>query len=131
MLKHTNSAFRRLYHGGYWLLGPEAQSIGEEGVLSLQAYRALAELSMELGEPRFPIHSKFHMLWHCFRRLENHGGLEWVESPLSDSCQMDETFIGVISRYSRRVSPLSTVLRTYDVYFTSLAEHWRPPAEQP
>ena len=38
-VKHMNSTFRRLYHGGYWLSGPEAQSIGEEGVLSLQAYR--------------------------------------------------------------------------------------------
>lgn len=36
---------------------------------------------------------------------------------------MDEAFIGVVSRISRRVSPASTVRRTIDVYLTMVQNH--------
>lgn len=48
---------------------------------------------------------------------------EWIENPLADSTQMDEAFIGVVSRISRRVSPASTVRRTIDVYLTMVQKH--------
>ena len=47
----------------------------------------------------------------------------WLENPIVDSCQIDESFAGIISRYSRRVSPKITVRRTYDLYLTALKRH--------
>ena len=47
----------------------------------------------------------------------------WHENPIVDSCQIDESFAGIISRYSRRVSPKIMVRRTYDLYLTALKRH--------
>ena len=120
-----NEVFRRLFHAGYWLSSQEALAVSYAGLTSLRAYRRLAALSLEALEPRFPLHSKYHMLWHTFRFMQQQSHLPWQESPLADSCQMDEGFIGVISRYSRRVSPKATIERTLDVYLAALHDAWR------
>ena len=44
-----------------------------------------------------------------------------MENPLVDSTQLDEAFIGVVARISRRVAPMATVHRTYDVLFNGIA----------
>lgn len=125
-LRSSNDAFRSLYRAGFWLRSHEAASIARSGLTSLRCYRLLAEKSMACGEPRFPLHSKYHMLYHTWRFLEKGSErLDWIESPLSDNCQMDEGFIGVLSRISRRVSPSATIERTLDVYLTALADQWR------
>ena len=49
--------------------------------------------------------------------------LRWLENPIVDSCQIDESFAGITSKYSRRVSPKITVRRTYDLYLTALKRH--------
>ena len=48
---------------------------------------------------------------------------EWIENPLTDSTQMDEAFIGVVSRISRRVAASATISRTIDVYLTLVQKH--------
>ena len=71
-----------------------------------------------------PLFSQPHMLHHTFRFLERHApNLGYMESPLADSCQQDETFVGIISRYSRRASPKSTIDRTLDLYLAALRKH--------
>ena len=118
-----NAAMRLLYRGGAWLPSFDAGVIAKCGLQHLRAYKALARMSVDMREPRFPIHCKAHMLNHTFRFLEvGAAQLEYIESPLSDSCQLDESFIGMVSRYSRRVSPRMTIQRTYDVYITSLRQ---------
>lgn len=90
----------------------------------LRAQNRLAELSLQRLQPRYPLHCKPHMLHHTFKFLkvlsETH---HWCESPLVDATQIDESFVGVISRFSRRVSPRLTVHRTYDIYLASLRRH--------
>ena len=124
MRRKMNEAMRMLYRGGYWLPSSDSCAIARCGLLHLRAYRRCADLSFACREPRFPIHCKAHMLHHTFRFLERHGpNLGYMESPLADSCQQDETFVGIISRYSRRVSPKSTIDRTLDLYLTALRKH--------
>ncbi len=48
---------------------------------------------------------------------------EWIENPLTDSTQMDEAFIGVVSRISRRVAASATIPRAIDVYLTLVQKH--------
>lgn len=124
--RSANAALRQLYRSGAWLPAATAAAVGKDFMLHLRAYKRLAEESMRLREPRYPVHSKMHMLCHSFRFLiqwsRSHA---WIENPLTDSTQMDEAFVGVIARFSRRVSPKMTVHRTYDLYLTSLDNHLR------
>ena len=122
--RSINSVFRQLYRLGAWLSSEKASSISEEGLLMLRAQNRLAEISLERLEPRFPLHCKPHMLYHSFKFLKLFSQThQWCESPLVDATQIDESFIGVISRFSRRVSPRLTVCRTYDLYLASLRRH--------
>ncbi|CAK9011370.1 unnamed protein product [Durusdinium trenchii] len=124
--KSINSCMRKLYGAGAWLRDDEAAGIAADGLCACRGYRALATESLERGEPRFPLHSKFHMLVHTFRNMElDARKLTWQESPMCDNCQMDEGFVGQLARYSRRVSPKSTIHRMLDVYLTSLWRLWR------
>jgi hypothetical protein len=120
-----NRAMRNLYRSGAWLHSSDASPLAHSGLTSCRAYRRLADLSLELAEPRFPMHPKFHMLVHTFRFMQlDAARVEWQESPLCDSCQMDEGFVGQLARYSRRVSPKTTAHRTLDLYLTSLWRLW-------
>lgn len=65
-LKNANSLFRTLFSAGAWLDGAQAREVGEQGLLLLRCYWNLAKLSLEKKEPRYPIHPKFHMLYHHF-----------------------------------------------------------------
>ena len=125
VLQSINKAFRKLYHGGVWLSKADAFEIGDLGLTALRGYLKLATVSMEMGEPRCPLYPKYHMLLHQFWWLIwASARVEWIESPLTDSCQMCEGFIGHLSRYSRRVSPNATINRTVDLYLVSLWRHW-------
>ena len=118
-----NAAMRLLFRGGAWLKQAEAATIARHGLLHLRAYKMCARLSLSQRQPRFPIHGKNHMLIHTFRFLQLWSkDLDWIESPLCDSTQMDESFIGIVSRLSRRVSPKATIQRTYDLYMTLLKQ---------
>ena len=61
---------------------------------------------VSLGQPGYPLYPNFHMLlhqfyWLCWRADK----VDRVESPLADGCQVDEGFVCVAARLSRRVSP--------------------------
>lgn len=122
MLQVINAVFRELFSRGAWLRTHEAEMVGAWGLQALRFYHELAERCAAACQPRFPVHPKFHALWHIFYTLQEGAAknLKWVESPMCDSCQQDETFVGIISRYSRRVSPKQTIWRTIDLYRTSL-----------
>ena len=126
-VKSINQAFRVCFSAGVWLRAAEAAEAAKCGLLSLRAYRLLADKSLQRNEPRYPLHSKYHMLCHAWRNLQQaiQRGCIYIENPLTDSCQQDESFVGIISRYSRRVSPKQTIWRTLDIYLTSLWSRWR------
>ena len=124
-LRSVNAAFRLLYRSGCWLPAHVAKTVGDNGLLALQAYQKLAERSLSWGEPRYPLYPKYHMLLHQFFKLIwDSQTLEWVESPMVDCCQQCEGFVGEVSRMSRRVSPKATISRALDVYFIALWKQW-------
>lgn len=120
-----SAALRSLYSAGAWLKSEEAVQIGDHGVTALRSISKCAELSVQSRDALFPLHAKIHMMYHQFTFLQQHSKLvNWVESPLTDECQQDETFVGIVSRLSRRVSPKSTIHRCLDLYFCLLQKHW-------
>lgn len=125
VLKNMNEAFALLYRAGVWLPSTLALQISRLGLTAMRGYAKLADISLRLKEPRFPLYPKYHMMLHIFYFLEwRSAKAEFVENPLTDCCQIDESFIGIVARLSRRVSPKATVRRTVDLYLTSLWKHW-------
>eukprot|EP00438_Fugacium_kawagutii_P036395 Skav205824 [mRNA] locus=scaffold870:37881:38372:+ [translate_table: standard] len=125
VLKSINKAFHILYKSGAWLPAETAREVGQLGLRALRGIAKLADVSLQLGQPRFALYPKFHMLLHQFYWLvERADQSEWQESPLNDCCQIDESFIGSVSRMSRRVAPMATVNRTVDVYLASIWKLW-------
>ena len=120
----TNQALRILYKSGVWLPSETGKTVARLGLRSLRAYKRLADLHVQLALPRFPIHTKFHQLFHTYRKVEKSSLVhEWTESPLIDACQQDEAFVGILSRFSRRVGPMATIDRTIDVYRLALHDY--------
>ena len=124
-----NAVFKTLYRGGVWLPAATARDVGEKGLQALRGYAKLANASLQLGQPRYALYPKFHMLLHQFYwLLWRADKTDWVESPLTDGCQVDEGFIGVVARLSRRVSPKQTIDRTIDLYLMTIWKGWQDAA---
>lgn len=64
-----NAAMRLLYRGGAWLPSADARAISQHGLQHLRSVSKCAQLSLTMRQPRFPIHSKMHMLHHTFQFL--------------------------------------------------------------
>ena len=106
---NMNRVLRLLYYGGAWLHRLEATEISSLGLTFLRAYVKVARICLATKESRFPIHNKYHILFHAFHLMKCWAAkAEWQENPLVDSCQQDEAFVGI---YSRRVSPKATIER--------------------
>ncbi|CAE7301043.1 unnamed protein product, partial [Symbiodinium sp. CCMP2592] len=116
-----NRAFRLSYQGGYWLSSDEARSIGLSGLRCLQSYAKLAFVTLQQSRSRYPMMPKSHYLHHCWREIilaaKRHA---WVRSPLATSVQMDEDFVGHMSRMSRRVGNQQLMLRTLQRYLVAV-----------
>lgn len=125
VLVSINTVFQKLYRNGVWMPAAESQEVGALGIRALQGYSKLASACLQKGQPRYPLYPKFHLLLHQFWWLQwKAKEVSWVENPMCDNCQIDESFIGVISRFSRRVSPKMTIDRTLDMYLMSLRKCW-------
>lgn len=125
-VQSMNEMFRFLYRGGVWLDKAMASKISGLGLKALRCYHELASIHVEMRLPRFPVHPKFHMLYHTFRFVELSGERNmWTESPAVDMCSQDESFVGIVSRWSRRVSNGATIDRTWDLYLACLHERWQ------
>lgn len=119
--KNFNRFFEKLYSCGAWLHPDESGQLAAWGLVALRAQHKLATLSVQMREPRFPLHCKTHMTFHMCRIMSMYSEKRiFCESLLVDGCQICESFVGIVSRYSRRVSPRATIERTLDIYLTSL-----------
>lgn len=67
--RSMNAAMRLLYRGGAWLPSADAAAISQHGLQHLRSVYKCAQLSLTMRQPRFPIHSKMHMLHHTFQFL--------------------------------------------------------------
>ena len=98
----------------------------------LRASARLAVLSSQLHEHRFPVTPKHHMLFHIVHTV---GWMVDVSgkglNPVSESCAMDEDFIGHLCRISRSVSPRLACLRTVERYRLWCHDVWHSLSSQP
>ena len=106
-----NTVMASLYQEGFYIRAFKAERIAKLWLLYLQKYTLAAHICYSRGLRRFALVPKHHYLHHgCIRLLrEAQKALRdsdgWAISPLGESVQMEEDFIGRPSRMSRRVNP--------------------------
>lgn len=106
--------FRVLYKQPLWVKPEIAKSVFSDGLIFLKAYHWLATRSFELEVASFKMVPKFHAWHHVLLTIQQQldDGVPAVLNPLFSLCEMDEDFVGVVSRTSRRVSGKTCHIRT-------------------
>ena len=110
--------FRLLYRNGLCLEYDLAQKCCNEGAIFQRAYSWMQKHCFHDGKFRFSAKPKLHY-WHETLQdlhISLAKGCEFILSPCMDICEQDESFIGHVSRQSRRVSIRTNHNRTIQRY---------------
>ena len=111
--KAMNTALVVMFAEGFWIRSHKGQKIARWLLWFLDQYQKAARLSFLAGRSRFAIVPKAHFIHHLpLDMLSECARSKWCRNPLATSCQMQESFIGIPSRVSRRVSIRLAHLRT-------------------
>ena len=112
-----------LHHHGLWLPRACAQKLYASILTALRGYAYLGRAAIGYGIRSFIIKPKHHALHHVAYRLKLQlfQGSELILSPQAFSCDVNEDFIGRISRLSRRVSIKLCDLRVCQRYHLKIA----------
>ena len=103
----ANRCFHLLYEAGFWMPASAASEAGEHGMRFCMLMLGL--LGLRCRRPiKIPMVPKSHYLHHSFRALVLAArSCKFVVNALATSVQLDEDFIGKVSRVSRRVGSIS------------------------
>ena len=108
-----DDGLRLLYSFELWLPRQVAMQIADKGLAFLRLNGRAAAYSHENNLGLFLFMPNLHRLHHIWVEVRRQAqATQWVLSPLSLSCQVDEDYIGRPARLSRRVSPRLVCLRT-------------------
>lgn len=106
------TALRVLYRSDVWLPKDVAHIFADNGLRFLSLYRILSVRSYRSGRALFSHMPKGHVMDHIFISVKISAlAHDYTLSPLCTSVQMDEDYIGRVSRLSRRTNPGQTVKR--------------------
>jgi hypothetical protein len=123
-----NQWMRALYRQNLWIHASEASRICRAGQHFLNAYARLAQLSCERKILRFALIPKGHLLHHIIysmvEQVQTAGPSGYVENPMSQSCSVDEDFIGRFCALTRSVSPRMRIQRSLERYLTQVQLRW-------
>ena len=111
--KHGNNFLRELYQQDIWIKPEDGKRIAESGYSFLMGYMKLAAASFKAGRALFIFMPKIHVVHHIVDNLMWEGlNKPWCMNPLVQAVQVDEDFVGRISRVSRKTHPLQAITRT-------------------
>lgn len=113
---------RVFHHHGLWLERQCAKRVYVSIMTLLRGYSVLARYALQLKIRAFIQKPKQHSLHHIgnFLKSELLKGATLIQSPQSTSCDMNEDFVGRISRLSRRVGFQLCDLRVIERYFMKI-----------
>ena len=118
-------AVRILYSRDVWLSQEDALEAANSGLKFVSLYGMLALKSWQQSRALFPHVPKEHGLEHLFFELrylaKRH---EFTMNPAVFSCQMDEDYIGRVSRVTRRTSAQQVVQRTIERSLQAAFAQW-------
>ena len=113
---------RVFHHHGLWLERQCAKRVYVSIMTLLRGYSVLARYALQLKIRAFIQKPKQHSLHDIgnFLKSELLKGATLIQSPQSTSCDMNEDFVGRISRLSRRVGFQLCDLRVIERYFMKI-----------
>ena len=120
-----NQAFEELYASDLWLQASDARRIAEKGLRFLWLYMKLAAECFQRGQALFAFMPKSHVVHHIFDDLNQASMAQSkVINPMAFGVQVDEDFVGKMSRLSRRVSPIQVIQRVLERSLWASRKHW-------
>lgn len=123
--KAMNSFFRSCYRSKLYLIADTAAQCVRNGTLFLNTYSWLASFCLSRSRCRFPLRPKLHTLAHIVEQMQQQRSQTGKSfNPLMYNCEMDEDFIGRISRISRRCHDTTTALRTIQIACYKYHQAW-------
>ncbi len=110
--------FHHMHRSGVWLEREVAQQMSSNCKLFCKAFSCLALLCHEKGIARFHLEPCLHVFRHFAHDIDTVlvKPVHFAMSPSLCTCEMDEDFVGKISKTSRHVHAMSTNERTIDRY---------------
>ena len=121
----VNVFMKGLYSNDLWIPSTKAKEIARAGKYFVSAYMYSAFLSSKVGEPKFPLRPKLHMV---------HEASIWLEiqsqtsshclNCLAESCSIDEDFVGRVAYITRHVSPRLMSIRSVERYLSQIQLAW-------
>ena len=126
LLKNANEFLSAMFHADLVLTSKERSAIIRAGRGFLTMFSACAKHAWsKLELPRWKYQPKYHFLAEVVYSLEVHENSNITSfNPIMDSTQMDEDFIGRVSKFSREVSVRKVHERVLKKYLLSLASKW-------
>ncbi|CAE7726262.1 unnamed protein product [Symbiodinium sp. CCMP2456] len=125
-IRSSNEFLKGLYHADTWLTEAERRHAIESGRCFLNSFKFCAEHAfLQLNLTRWKYQPKYHLFAEVIFLLEKnlHEGVSSL-NPLIEATQVDEDFVGKVSRFSLQVSVRTISERTIKKYLLSLASAW-------
>ena len=124
-LTAINSCLGNLYHQPLWIQPATSCSNARDGMKFLSCLLRCADYYLSQEVPRFKLMPKAHMFAHAMHKLWAAGSKNRLcMNVLSESCQMDEDFVGRISSQSRNVAVRTVHSRTLQRFCLNLGLRW-------
>jgi hypothetical protein len=114
----VNEFFLVLHSHGLYLRSECAEHCMANGRIAMKGYSFMARQCVALGRPGFSMKPKLHAFHHILNNMKKQldRGSPLVLSPLAFACEVNEDFIGRVSRQSRKVSNRTVKQRTIEYY---------------
>ena len=119
---YCNQCFHKTYASDLFLEPSQSREIGQLGMKFLAGHQQLAKQAFLEGKSLFSYLPKIHIIHHSM--LELALAVQVQVNPLAWGVQMEEDFIGKLSRLARRVSPLQVILRVIQRSLQAAHYHW-------
>ncbi|CAE7805412.1 unnamed protein product [Symbiodinium sp. CCMP2592] len=124
---NLNACIRLLYKSGLWMTQHQALDASSTGMNFLKCYGHLVHLTFQANRDRFPITPKVHYIHHLFIDLKSQARASaWTLNCIAFTVQMDEDFVGVHARASRRAGAQYVSLRCLQRYLLYAGERITP-----
>ena len=124
-LRAANAFMRILFRSGLWLSLDRCRAVAKAGLAFLKAYLEASHAAYTMGRTRFKVTPKFHAMIHIVDSLvcASNAKQRWTLSPLSESTQMDEDFVGKVASITTSVDVRVVHSQTLDRYKTNVWKH--------
>ncbi|CAE7259534.1 unnamed protein product [Symbiodinium sp. CCMP2592] len=124
-LRSANAFMRLLFRSGLWLSLDRCRAVAKAGLGFLKAYLEASHAAYTMRRTRFKVTPKFHAMIHIVDTLvcASNAKRQWTLSPLSESTQIDEDFVGRIASITTSVDSRVVHKQTLDRYKTNVWKH--------